>query len=132
MSAWGTAKGHRSDKNATSLFPLALIPDSEVGGIVLVLDLWDFGAEKRIIFFRHSDREISRILEDEQEHQHEHDLSTSALGLKTVGVADQGPVMVQDLLHAEDDCRNLILERHVSRSANDHAEGAGPGVAEAE
>jgi hypothetical protein len=28
-------------------------PDSEVGGIVLVLvlDLWDFGAEKRIIFF---------------------------------------------------------------------------------
>ena len=40
--------------------------------------------------------------------------------------------MVQDLLDAEDDCRDLILERHVSRSANDHAEGAGPGVTEAE
>jgi hypothetical protein len=26
---------------------LAFGPDSEVGGIVLVLDLWDFGAEKR-------------------------------------------------------------------------------------
>jgi hypothetical protein len=27
---------------------LAFGPDSEVGGIVLVLDLWDFGAEKSL------------------------------------------------------------------------------------
>jgi len=51
---------------------------------VLVLDLWDFGAEKRepdplaTIFFHHSDREICRILEGEDEQEHEHDFSTSA------------------------------------------------------
>ena len=53
--------------------------------LVVVLDLWDLGAEKRARFFgnnlfHHSDREISRILEHEQEH--EHDLSTSAFGFK--------------------------------------------------
>ena len=52
--------------------------DSEVEGIVLVvvLDSWDFGAEKRArsfgnFLFRDSDREISTILE------HEHEFSTS-------------------------------------------------------
>ena len=53
--------------------------------VVLMLDLWDFGAEKRtdppaIISFHHSDRETCRILEDEQEH--EHDFSASAFRLE--------------------------------------------------
>ena len=58
--------------------------DSEVWGIVLVLDSWGFswgfGAEKRprslrlLIFFHHFGREICRILEDE----HEQDFSISA------------------------------------------------------
>ena len=57
---------------------------SEVGGIVLVLvvvlvlDLWDFSAEKRarsfgVILFHQSEREICRILEHEHEQEHEHD-----------------------------------------------------------
>ncbi|MBV8640721.1 MAG: hypothetical protein JO070_04975 [Verrucomicrobia bacterium] len=53
--------------------------------VVLVLDLWDFGAEKtaRFILFHHPNREICRILEDEheQEHEHEHEFSTSAFRL---------------------------------------------------
>ncbi|MBV8641823.1 MAG: hypothetical protein JO070_10575 [Verrucomicrobia bacterium] len=52
--------------------------------VVLVLDLWDFGAEKEsdpsaINLFHHSDREICRILEDEHEQEHEHDLGSLAL-----------------------------------------------------
>ena len=44
--------------------------------VVLVLDLWEFGVEKRarsfaIILFHHSGREICSILEDEQEHGHD-------------------------------------------------------------
>ena len=61
--------------------------DSEVGGIVLVLvvvlvlDLWDFGAEKTArsfgnFLFHHFGREMCRILEDE--HEQEHDFSASA------------------------------------------------------
>jgi len=38
--------------------------------LVLVLDLSDFGAEKRA---HHSDREISTILEHEHDDEHEHD-----------------------------------------------------------
>ena len=49
--------------------------------VVLVLDLWDSAPKREpdpsaIILFRHSDREICRILEHEQEH--EHDFSNSA------------------------------------------------------
>jgi hypothetical protein len=49
--------------------------------LVLVLDLWDFGAEKEtdpsaIILVHHSDREICRILEDEHEQEHEHDFGS--------------------------------------------------------
>jgi hypothetical protein len=60
---------------------IGLNPDSEVGGIVLVLVvvlICRASAPKRepdpsaIILFDHSDREICRILE------HEHDFSTSA------------------------------------------------------
>jgi len=58
-------------------------PDSEVGGIVLVLvlDLWDFGAEKRAPSFANHfvpslRPRLCRVLEDEQEHEHES--STSA------------------------------------------------------
>ena len=42
-----------------------------------MLDLWDFGAEKRARFFGnyfvldHSEREICRILEHEHEQEHE-------------------------------------------------------------
>jgi hypothetical protein len=56
--------------------------------VVLVLDLWDLGTEKRARFFRQlfcsitSDREICRILEDEHEQEHEHDFSTSAFRFK--------------------------------------------------
>ena len=53
--------------------------------LVLVLDLWAPKRERdplAIILFHHSDREIRRILEDEQEH--EHDFSTSAFRLKVV------------------------------------------------
>ena len=48
--------------------------DFEIGGIVLVLvlDPWGFGAEKRarssaIILFHHFHRKICRILEDEHD-----------------------------------------------------------------
>ena len=48
--------------------------------LVVVLDLWDFGAENRVrsfgnYFVPHSDREIRRILEDEHEQEHEHNFS---------------------------------------------------------
>ena len=54
--------------------------------VVLVLDPWDFGAEKEpdpsaIILFYHSDRETCRTLE--HEHEHEHDFSTSAFRLRS-------------------------------------------------
>ena len=55
--------------------------------VLLVLDPWDFGAEKRepdpsvIILFHHFDREVCRILEDEHEQEHEHDFSASAFRL---------------------------------------------------
>jgi len=53
--------------------------------VVLGLDQWDFGAEKRVrafgnYFVPSVDREICRILEDE--HEQEHDFSTSAFRSK--------------------------------------------------
>jgi hypothetical protein len=60
---------------------LVFNPDSEVEGIVLVLvvvvlDLWDWAPKREpdpsaIILFHHSDREICRILEHEQQHEHD-------------------------------------------------------------
>jgi hypothetical protein len=50
--------------------------------VVLVLDPWD--PILRNYFVHHFDREICRVLEDEQEH--EHDFSTSASRVKTTFV----------------------------------------------
>src|SRR5260370_36010861 len=57
--------------------------------------------------------------------------ATAGLGLDAVSMTNQGAVMVQDLFYAEGNCRNLILERHVPRSANQKAERARPRVTEA-
>ena len=38
--------------------------------------------------------------------------------LKAVRLADQCPVIEQDLLHAEDNRRDLVLERYMLRSTN--------------
>ena len=60
-------------------------PDSEVGGIVLVLvvvlvlDLWEFGAEKESPILRQLFCSITltaryaEFIEDEHEHEHEHE-----------------------------------------------------------
>jgi hypothetical protein len=58
-----------------------ITPDSEVGGVVLVLDLWDLGAEKESPILRQLFCSISltaryaEFIEDE----YEHDFSTSAI-----------------------------------------------------
>jgi hypothetical protein len=54
-----------------------------------------------------------------------------ARALQLVGIVDQRSVLVQDLFHAEDDCRDLILEWRVSRGADHQAERAGARLAEA-
>jgi hypothetical protein len=54
-----------------------------------------------------------------------------AASLDVVRMTNQGAVMVQDLFYAEGDRRNLILKRHVPRSANQNAEQSGPRVTEA-
>src|SRR5260370_38201437 len=57
--------------------------------------------------------------------------ATAGLGLDAVSMTNQGAVMVQDLFYAEGNCRNLILERHVPRRANQKAERARPRGTEA-
>ncbi len=51
--------------------------------------------------------------------------------LDAVNLTNQGAVMVQDLFYAKGNRRNLILERRVSRSANQNAERSRPRVTEA-
>jgi hypothetical protein len=55
--------------------------------VVLVLDLWDFGAEKRVILFHHFDCEMCSILE----HEHEHEFSISAFAYSVVRRSFAGP-----------------------------------------
>ena len=47
-------------------------------------------------------------------------------------MTDQNAVIMQDLFHAKDNRRDLVLNRHMLRGANHQAERSGAGVAKAE